>query len=964
MNFAEELFLISCDKDTGRFYPIPDKLFDLVTGGALLFDLSFRNLINDDWEKLRLLTNDNRDDLIINETISCLSIIEGEIPLEHALTLVTSRGEAFRGMIIDQLIGKGKLTYETHSKFLKSREPVFIHSEPEKISALIALIRGSVLSDIIPEPETAALISLLKAGGIHKYLFTSSELDLHMERINFLASMESLGRALSTEIEKLRMVDIDKRSEGILGLRHGEPKAFAGGIGSVLSSVSHVYKETGVRKGKKLLSKLNQKNGFECSGCAWPNPDGKRSGFEFCESGAKNLSSEATGKMVNPDFFKKYSVDALKQNSEFWFEQQGRLSHPMVLKEGATHYETISWDAAYKMIAEELKNTSDPDEAVFYVSGRACNEASFLIQLLARMYGTNNLPNSANLCHDPSGMGLKKSVGFGKGSVRLDDFPKAEAIFVFGHNPGSNHPRMLKSLQVAARKGCKIVAVNPMVEPSLLGFSNPQEVRGYLGKATPLAALYLQPRINGDMALIKGMMKFIIEAQDENHKILDKEFINKYTEGFTELRDHLLNLNWDDLVESSGLTLKEIESAAKIYMDSERTIACWCLGITQHQNSVATIQDIANLLLLKGNIGKPGAGVCPVRGHSNVQGNRTLGVGENMPEAFLKILEQKFKINIPRTKGLDAVSTLKAMYEKKVRVFISLGGNLAAAAPDTNFTTKAMSNCELTVMISTKLNSNHLVTGKTALILPCLTRSEIDIQNGKKQALMIESSMAKVGFSYGCVAPCSDQLKSETRIIADLAMAVLENNPTIDWNKLGSDYQEIRKLFTAIIPDYKGYSEEKCKKQGFYLANPIHKRVFNTDTGKAKFSVQKLETATKSDQELMLMSVRSHDQFNTSIFDLSDRYRGIKNERRIALMNLEDMKERDIKPEQMVDITSRVRGKDHSVFRYFAIPYDIKKGSVAAYFPEVNLLFPVDYHGDQYPTPAYKSLPVSITKSF
>ncbi|MDZ7741286.1 MAG: FdhF/YdeP family oxidoreductase [Bacteroidota bacterium] len=711
-----------------------------------------------------------------------------------------------------------------------------------------------------------------------------------------------------------------------------------------------------------MIAKAQSENGFECSGCAWPNPDKKRSHFEFCESGAKNVSSEAGNKTISVDFFKRHSITQLSQQSEYWLEQQGRLTHPMIRKPGSDYYEAVSWEDAYAVIADNLKNLKDPDEAVFYVSGRASNEASFLIQLLARMFGTNNLPNSANLCHDPSGVGLKKSLGFGKGSVGLDDFPKADSIFVFGQNPGSNHPRMLKSLQAAARNSCKIVAVNPVVEPSLLGFSNPQELSGFMGKTTKLASLYLQPRSNGDMALIKGMMKIILENAEKDPGIIDHAFIETYTSGFEEFSNSVKTLEWDTILESSGLSYQEIAEAAGIYMSSKNSIVTWCLGITQHVNSVATIQEIANLLLLKGNIGKPGAGVCPVRGHSNVQGNRTLGVGENMPDAFINKLEERFQFKVTRKKGLDAVSCIKAMQKEKVKVMISLGGNLAAASPDTEYTSQAMGKCDLTVMVSTKLNRNHLLTGKTALILPCLSRAEKDIQNGKEQEVLIESSMAKAEFSFPHIKPCSPHLHSEIRIIAEIARAVLQKNNSIDWEELASDYSKIRKLFTEMVPDYSGYDEKSCKKQGFYLYNPLKERVFKTDTGKAKFSIRQLNTAKCKPDELMLMSVRSHDQFNTGIFGLSDRYRGIKDERRVAFMNKEDMKALGIKAEQLIDISGKTNGKEKMLKRYFAIPHKIKKGSIAVYFPEANILFPIDHHGVEFPTPAFKSLPVRVKK--
>ena len=963
MNIAEDFYLLSCDPDTGRLHPVPDKLFDLVIGGALLFDLSFKDIINDDWEKLEIISSGESQDVLINETIHSLSVINKSFTLSEALTIMAARANSLEEIIIANLIKKGRLKLEKHISFRSRGEKKFLVEDKEGVSGLVARIRHTIIEDTIPDPELCAMISLLKTSRFETYLFNSTELAKYRKRIDFLANIESLGRAISEEVGKLKDKDLEKISEEVLGLRQGEPKAYAGGIDSVISSISHVYSHSGIKKGKQLLQKLNQKNGFECSGCSWPNPDKRRSRFEFCESGAKNVSSEVSKKTISVDFFKKHSITELKQQSEYWLEQQGRLTHPVIRKAGAGHYEPISWNEAYGLIGSNLKRLNNPDEAAFYVSGRTSNEASFLIQLLARIYGTNNLPNSANLCHDPSGTGLKKSLGFGKGSVGLEDFPLAESIFIFGHNPGSNHPRMLKSLQAAVRNSCKIVAVNPMVEPSLLGFSNPQEVGGFLGKTTKLASLYIQPGANGDMALIKGMMKIILEKAEEDTAIIDHEFIERYTSGFREFSSSVKSHEWDGILESSGLSYQEIEKAAEIYMNSKRTIITWCLGITQHVNSVATIQEIVNLLLLKGNIGKAGAGVCPVRGHSNVQGNRTMGVGENMPDDFISKQEERFQFRASRKKGLDAVSCIKAMHKEKVKVMISIGGNLAAASPDTEYTSQAMGKCDLTVMVSTKLNRNHLITGKTALILPCLSRAEKDIQNGKKQAVLIESAIGKAEFSYPHIEPCSPDLQSEIRIIAEIAKAVLPKNNNIDWEEMASDYSKIRKLFTETVPDYSGYDEKRCKKQGFYLYNPLKERVFKTDTGKAIFSTQVLNTAKCEPGELMLMSVRSHDQFNTGIFGLSDRYRGIKDERRVAFMNEEDMEMLGIKPEQIIDISSNVNGEEKRLTRYFAIPYKIKKGSIAVYFPEANILFPIDHVGIEYPTPAFKSLPVKVSGS-
>lgn len=958
--YSEAFFLLAIDPVSGRFYSIAPQVLHLTLAGSLLFDASFNGLINDDWKQLIVLQTPETGSPALDEAIRCLLAMEGPVPLEKAVALVAAHGETLCRMVRDALLADSLLTKKKRSIVASTRTAELFSPELPVVVDLHKKIRDAILIDELPDFRLPPLVSLMVASGLTKYVLRPEEAVRFGERVSLLANMESLGREIIRSVQLLESVDLTQEAVALVGLERDQPRTLAGGVDAVLTSLSYLFRETGINRTRKLIGNLNQFGGFQCPGCAWPNPDRKRSRFEFCENGAKSVCSEATTRLLTPGFFEKWSVQDLLLTPEYWLEQQGRLTEPLILDEGATHYRAISWDAAFQVVADELKSVSHPDEAVFYASGKASNEAAFLYQLFARAFGTNNLPNSANLCHEPSGKALNMSLGFGKCSITLDDIPEADAFFLFGHNPGSNHPRMLKFLQSAVRKGCKIIAVNPMPEASLMGFADPQEASSYFGKQTKLAHLYLQPRINGDMAAIRAMAKALLEAEDRQGGILDLGFIRDCTSGFEQYRQRVADTPWDLLVSASGVEREQLMEAADIYARSHNVIAAWCLGITHHRNAVETIREIINLLLLKGNIGRPGAGVLPVRGHSNIQGLRTAGAGENMPAAFLESLERQFSIQVPRTPGLSAIPAIRAAAQGKVRVFICLGGNLASAAPDTVFVERALRQCRLTVMISTKLNRSHLVTGRRSLILPCLARSDEDLHNGTKQAVTAEDAMGKIGFSQGCLPPPSPSLKSEVRIVAGMAAATLPPDQGIEWQRLGSDYQHIRGIMSQVIPALKGIDAAGPTTREVYLENPLRSRVFPTHDSRAHFSDHPLETMSAEAGGLLLMTIRSHDQFNTSIFGLNDRYRGIVNERRVVFMNDADMKERRIGAEQVVEIVSTHEDGVRKLEGYYAVPYPIKQGCVAAYFPETNVLTSINHTCEMCETPAYKSVRVQV----
>jgi molybdopterin-dependent oxidoreductase alpha subunit len=676
---------------------------------------------------------------------------------------------------------------------------------------------------------------------------------------------------------------------------------------------------------------------------------------EFCENGAKAIAWEADSRKITRDFFARYSIEELGQHTDYWHGQQGRLTEPMVLRSGSKHYEPISWDDAFSLIAHELHRLDSPDQALFYTSGRTSNEAAFLYQLFVRAFGTNNLPDCSNMCHESSGTALNRTIG--KGTVKLDDFEKAQVILILGQNPGTNHPRMLTALQKAKQAGAKIIAVNPLKEAGLLGFKNPQQLGGMLGWATPLADHYLQVRINGDMALLRGVMKLLLEKGQIN-----TPFIQEKTEGFAELRESLEKLDWSTIVEQSGLTRESITEVAELLGKSERIIACWAMGLTQHKNAVATIQDVVNLLLLRGSIGKAGAGVCPVRGHSNVQGDRTMGIWEKPPKWLLENIEKEFGFRPPEHHGYDTVEAIRAMRDGRAKVFVALGGNFLSATPDTETTAQALRNCRLTVQISIKLNRSHLVTGQTGLILPCLGRTEIDLQASGPQFVTTENSMGVVQASQGRLKPASEHLLSEPMIVARMAEKTLGHKYGIPWLTLASNYDLIRERISRVIPGFENFNQRVRQKGGFYLPNPPREGHFSTASQKAIFSVSPLLEWHLQPDQLLMMTIRTHDQFNTTIYGLDDRYRGIYQERRVILMNAEDMKRLGLEEKSLVDLHSHYNGVTRTAKRFVVLCYDIPRGCTATYFPETNVLVPLDSTAEFSHTPTSKSVVITVSQ--
>jgi molybdopterin-dependent oxidoreductase alpha subunit len=738
----------------------------------------------------------------------------------------------------------------------------------------------------------------------------------------------------------------------------------AGGMTAAITAAKYAFSEMGVVRGTRTLLQLNQKQGVDCPGCAWPEPDGERSHFEFCEEGAKHVADEATTKRVTPEFFAKWSIKELAGQSDLWLNQQGRITHPMVLRDGGDRYKLINWSNAFALIARELNLLASPDEAIFYTSGRTSNEAAFLYQLFVRQFGTNNLPDCSNMCHESSGTGMKEAIGFGKGTVTLEDFDLADAIFVIGQNPGTNHPRMLTSLLHAKRRGCKIVHINPLPETGLARFKHPQEFWTWLGEGTKLADLFVQVRINGDVALLKGMMKEVLEAEERRPgRVLDHEFIDEYTTGFEEFKEALHKIHLGDIFEQAGVTKSQLEDATRIFIESERTIFCWAMGLTQHKNAVANIQEIVNLMLLRGQIGKPGAGLCPVRGHSNVQGDRTMGIWEQPSEEFLDKLGAEFNFDPPRKHGYDTVHAIQAMYEGEAKVFFAMGGNFLSATPDTEYTAQALRRCRLTAHVSTKLNRAHLITGRQALILPCLGRTEIDEQVSGPQFVTTENSMAVVEGWHGSLPPASEHLLSEPAIVAGLAEAVLSNRSNVDWDSLIANYDRIREHIEHVVPGFESFNARAQQPGGFYLPNPPRKREFKTKDGRAHFTIHPMPQIDLNAEQFLMMTMRSHDQFNTTIYGLDDRYRGIHNGRRVVFLNPEDIRLSGFNDGQAVDLISHFDGEERVACRFRIVPYSIPRRCAATYFPEANVLVPLKYFADKSHTPASKSVVISIRAS-
>jgi molybdopterin-dependent oxidoreductase alpha subunit len=752
------------------------------------------------------------------------------------------------------------------------------------------------------------------------------------------------------------------------------PDRVAAGMLALVESLKFTARETGFTRGIKDWLKINKKDGFDCQSCAWPSPDEDRHLFEFCENGVKALTSEATKKHIGPEFFRAHSITDLREQTDNWLELQGRLVHPMVKREGATRYEPIEWDEAFRLLARELNALSSPNAAAFYTSGRTSNEAAFLYQLFARQFGTNNLPDCSNMCHESSGAALSESIGIGKGCVKLEDFEHADAIFIIGQNPGTNHPRMMTTLEHANRNGAAIVAINPIRETGFISVvnPNPQEYGNPLtfaakmlsNRGTPLADFWLPVRINGDMAAMRGIVKEMLEEEERRPgAALDRQFIEQYTIGFDDFASHVRATSWDQITQISGLTREQIRTAAEIAMRSKRIICCWAMGLTQHKNAVATIQEVMNFLLLGGNIGKPGAGPCPVRGHSNVQGDRTMGIWERMSDAFLDKLGREFQFNPPREHGADTVETIKKMHDGAIRFFFGMGGNFLSATPDTEFTAKALQRCRVTAHVSTKLNRAHLITGEIALILPCLGRSEIDQQHSGEQFVTVEDSMGIINPSRGHARSASKYLKSEPAIVAGLAKATLGSRSTVNWDALVENYDRIRDHIEHVVPGVENFNA-RIRQDVFYLPNDARdRRKFNNKEGKAKFIVSQLAAHDLRPGQYLMTTVRSHDQFNTTIYGLNDRYRGVYNGRRVIFMNADDIQAAGLQQGQLVDLTSYYKDEKRVARHFMVAPMEIARGCTATYFPEANVLVSINNSADRSNTPVSKSVIISIAPS-
>ena len=764
---------------------------------------------------------------------------------------------------------------------------------------------------------------------------------------------------------------MNKKRNLIGRLRVKEPRDTAAGVASVKNSVRIAARKMGFKRGMKALSALNQQGGIDCQSCAWPDPL-KRTRAEFCENGVKALADEATTKLIDDKFFADRTVGELLTYSEHWLNEQGRLTRPMVLREGAEHFEPITWEEAFRIISRELNALPSPDDAAFYTSGRTSNEAAFLYQLFVRQFGTNNFPDCSNMCHESTSVALTETIGLGKATVRLEDLESAGLIIVMGQNPGTNAPRMMTSLKKAKLAGAKIIAVNPLPEAGLTRFKDPNPEHYdsligfakelFIGDGAEIADVRIPVRIGGDMAFLKGVMKSILEREKKSPEpIFDYGFIGEHTAGFDDFIAGLERIGWPEILDRSGLTFDDIEEVADLIIASHSVVTCWAMGITQHKDSVNTIKDIVNLHLLTGNIGKPGAGLLPVRGHSNVQGDRTMGIWNHLRPEFKERLEREFSFKAPGNDGFATVDSIKAMHDGRVRVFVALGGNFAAAAPDTEFTEEALSRCELTVNILTKLNRSAIIGGKTRLILPCLGRSEKDLQISGEQFVTTENTMLNVQVSQGILEPASEHLRSEVWIVARMARAVLGSRTSVQWETFTENYDRIRDKIERVIPGFEKYNARVRQPGGFFLPNPPRERRFPTSDGLARFTVSSIAPFTLLDGQLAMTSIRSHDQFNTTVYELNDVYRGIFGSRRVILMNSDDIGLLGLKNGEIVDITSHFTDRERTIERFVVVPYEIPQGCCATYFPEANPLVPIDSKADGSNCPTSKMVVVTVT---
>jgi molybdopterin-dependent oxidoreductase alpha subunit len=746
----------------------------------------------------------------------------------------------------------------------------------------------------------------------------------------------------------------------------------AGGWGALKALSEHLVEQKIVIKGSTTLLRMNQPEGFDCPGCAWPDPK-HTSSFEFCENGGKAVAWEATAKRCTPEFFAAHTVTELSGWSDYELEMVGRLTHPMAYDAATDHYRPIAWDDAFALVARHLRALPDPNMAEFYTSGRTSNEAAFLYQLFAREYGTNNFPDCSNMCHEATSVGLPMSLGVGKGTVLLEDFDKTDCILIFGQNPGTNSPRMMTTLRDASRRGAAIISFNPFRERALERFQAPQNpIEMATLTSTPISSSLYQVRVGGDVAVLKGLMKVLVEADEvarAEHQItiLDWDFIRGHTAGIDSLAADLKNTRWEDIEQRSGLSRADIEAVARIYMKAERAIVVYGMGLTQHRHGARNVQQLANLCLLKGNIGREGAGICPVRGHSNVQGDRTVGITEVPTTEFIDRLGKRFGFAPPTAHGHNVVTALKAMVDGKARVFFGMGGNIVAAIPDWPVTHDAFRNLSLTAFVSTKLNRSHLVHGREALILPCLGRTELDLQATGLQSVTVEDSMSMVHASIGMNAPASDHLKSEPAIIAGVARATLGDRTVVDWEGMIADYDRIRDAIEDVFPIFQGYNARIRVPGGFHLASTARERIWATPTGKANFLTYEglCEDPDPDDQDVLwLTSVRSHDQYNTTIYSTSDRYRGIYGQRDVVFLSKEEIERRGFAPDDRVDLVGvSSDGVERRVRNFRLVPYSFPERSCAAYYPETNPLVPLEAHDPLSFTPSYKGIPVRLERS-
>ena len=748
-----------------------------------------------------------------------------------------------------------------------------------------------------------------------------------------------------------------------------EPEEKAAGLKAVEVATGHVVRKMGVVRGTRALLKINQAGGIDCQSCAWPDPESHRTWAEFCENGAKAMADEATKKRIGADFFATHSVNELRAMPDRWLNDQGRITEPLVLREGGTHYEPITWEAAFELIASTLNSLATPDEAIFYTSGRTSNEAAFLYQLFVRQFGTNNLPDCSNMCHESTSVALAESIGLGKATIRLGDFEKTDLVIVIGQNPGTNAPRMLTSLAAAKAAGAKMIAINPLPEAGLMNFVDPNPQHGHplsiLGfRPAKLADLHLPVKIGGDMAVLKGLMKILLQHERRSPgTVVDMDFIEAKTEGFDAFVESIEATSWDDILDASGIAKEKFYEAAEMIIAAKGFITCWAMGITQQTDAVATIQDIVNLHLLRGSIGRPGAGLCPVRGHSNVQGDRTMGIWEQMNPIFRKNLEKEFDFKAPEKDGYHTVDAIAAMRDGRAKVFFAMGGNFVSASPDSETVAAALRNCSLTVQVITKLNRTALTPGRASLILPCLGRSEKDIQADGEQFVSTESTMLNVQMSRGIFEPASELLRSEPWIVARLAKATLGDRTTVDWEAMAGDYDRIRDAISRVVPGCEDYNERIRSKTGFYMPNLPNRGEFPTESGKAQFAASILEKIDVPDGCLLLTTIRSHDQFNTTIYDLDDRYRGIKGSRRVIFMNATDIEERGFSDGHIVDVTSHWDDGERSLRGFTVVDYPIPRGCCAAYFPEANPLVPLGSAAKRSGTPTSKCVIISVAAS-